>query len=242
MATVPAFASHRHRGITPIPFLFPSARAMVARHFAGTKNMDGEETGGKPTDPHLGQRRLPITVKRRIIEMMATFQGLASIRDAIREEFGLDLSKATIAHYDPSRSKRLSPKLIALHETVRKQYVERATDVAIAHQAHRLRRLESIVDKAEKARDFSSALKGLEIAAKEMGGILTNTQTVKHEGSVTHRHLSVEDAKAELAMRLGALIDGGTLAALPAPDVATDGHGAGSDSSATGDDAQGPAS
>jgi hypothetical protein len=98
--------------------------------------------------------------------------------------------------------------------------------VAIAHQAHRLRRYETLVDKAEKAKDFSAALKGLELAAKEMGGVLEGRTTVKHEGSVEHRHLSIEDQRAELAMRLSAVIEGGTLHALPAPDGSEEGASA----------------
>jgi hypothetical protein len=73
----------------------------------------------------------------------------------------------------------------------------------VSHQAHRLRLIGDIVSKATTAKDFGNALKGLELAAKEMGGLGT---VVEHKGIVSHVHGSIEDARRELADRLrGAL-------------------------------------
>jgi hypothetical protein len=165
--------------------------------------------------------RLPMAVRMRIVELFATFHKVSEIQSTIKTEFHIDLPAATVHHYDPHRSKKLSPRLKSYASEVRAAYVEKASEVAVAHRAHRLRMLQGVIEKAEKAKDFGNAIKGLELAAKEMGGVLEGKQIVEHRGSVEHRHLSVEDARAELAMRLGAVIEGGTLQhALPAPDEA----------------------
>ncbi len=77
-----------------------------------------------------------------------------------------------------------------------------------------------MVEKATKSKDYNAALKGLELAAKEMGGVLEGKTTVRHEGSVAHVHGSLEDMRLELAMRLAQHVDGGTrLAHDPAPQA-----------------------
>lgn len=185
--------------------------------------MTAMENGiGERADPSPVRTRLPAEIKRRIVELFATFQSVSQIHAAILSEFNLDLAKSTIVHYDPTRSPRLSPRLRQLFDEVRSRYVERAADVAIAHQAHRLRLLENLVAKAEKARDFGNAIKGLELAAREMGGQLTNVQKREVQGEVVHRHLTPEDAKAELAMRIGALIEAQNVTHLPSPEGTPD--------------------
>ena len=179
---------------------------------------------GKQVDDPLVPSSLTMAGKHRLVELWATFHTLSQIRDIMRAETGLVTPDDTIRYYNVGHPKsRASPKLKALYAEVRKRYVEEAKDVAIAHQAHRLRKLENIIESATKSKDYTAALKGIELAAKEMGGL---TQTVRHEGRVEQAHLHVhgttEDMRTELAMRLAALAD--TVAptvveALPAPSV-----------------------
>ncbi len=171
---------------------------------------------GNRVDPLPVRGRLTTAMRNRIIELFAQFQTVSVIRSAIKTEFGRTLADATISHYDPTRaSSKLSVEQRAQFDALRASYVDSAKDVAIAHQAHRLRKYEEIYDKALKGRDYSAALKAMELAAKELGGVMTNQSTVKHEGNVTHRHLSPADAKVELGMRLQAMLE--QQAALPSP-------------------------
>lgn len=174
-------------------------------------NAEGECEGGeiesgrgKSADQFQTRKKLSINVRRRIVELFATFQTVSVIRDVLKTEFGLSLAPQTIQHYDPERSRYLSPKLRAHAAAIRERYVTDAAKVAVAHQAHRLRKIEDIVEKATISKDYASALKGLELAAKEMGGL---SQTVEHKGIVSHVHGSVDDARAELSMRLQTLLD-----------------------------------
>ncbi len=121
-----------------------------------------------------------------------------------------------VQNYDPTRpTARIGKSLRTLFEVHRQAFIEGVQHHGVAHQAKRLQLLEKVIEKATTAKDFGNAIKGLELAAKEMGGTLTNVSKQEVRGTIEHRHLSVEDAKAELVMRLGAIIEGGTL--LPAP-------------------------
>ena len=170
-------------------------------------NMQAKVGNGLDTIPV--QQLLTLAGKRRIVELWATFHTLSQVREIMRSETGLTIPDHTLCYYDVGRpTSRASPRLKAYYAEVRKAYVEGAKDVAIAHQAHRLRKLEDIADKATKSKDYNAALKAIELAAKEMGGL---TQTVRHEGRVEQAHLHVhgttEDMRTELAMRLAALAD-----------------------------------
>jgi len=147
-------------------------------------------------------------MRNRIIELFAQFQTVSIVRATIKAEFGRTLSDATLSHYDATRAcSKLSQEQREQFTTLRASYIDSAKDVAIAHQAHRLRRYEEVYDKALKGRDYGAALKAMELAAKELGGAMTNASTVVHKGQVEHRHLSAHDAKEELAMRLTAMLE-----------------------------------
>lgn len=112
--------------------------------------------------------------------------------------------------------------LRTLFDETRKRYVTDVASVAIAHQAHRLRLVSRVVEKATNSKDYAAALKGLELAAKEMGGALTAQHVVRHEGTVGHVHATVEEARRELAARLSTVVAGGLLLSVATPTVEVD--------------------
>lgn len=176
-----------------------------------------ETQGGDEAEP-LPEKGIPIPVKERMVELFAQFQSVTAVQKAIKAEFKLDLQQRTIETYNPaSRLCRMGKRLRSLYAAVRKEYVERSADVALAHQAHRLRLIGEIVDKATTAKDFGNAIKGLELAAKEMGGALEGRTIVTHTGAVAHVHGSVEDMRQELAMRLATVVE--ALPMLSSPDT-----------------------
>ena len=183
--------------------------------------------GGKLADPNLARRRETKTLdnglKLRIIELFAQFYTAASIREQIDIEYGKWLDIKVIASYNPSKpSSPVGKKLRAVFDKMRAEYVSRSTNLAMAHQAHRLRMIGEIVEKATTAKDFGNAIKGLELAAKEMGGVLEGKQTIVHQGAIAHVHGTLEDARSEVAMRLQQIVEGGLLLPEPTPDAAPD--------------------
>jgi len=187
--------------------------------FAGKKSgteSEGEAQRGKGSELILVGKGLPIEVKRFIVESFACFQDISTIQREVAKRYGIAADLRTIAKYDARRPQCAMGKALRLYYAqCREAYVQGVAEVAVAHQAHRLRLLSRIVDKATTSKDYANAIKGLELAAKEMGGALTSQHTVKHEGTVAHVHATVEEARAEITARLQQVVDGGLL--LPSP-------------------------
>ena len=150
------------------------------------------------------KRGLSTEIKEFMVESFAHFKSVNFIYDEILSRYGVKLDRRTIENFNPdSRRCVIGKRLKSLFISQRKAYIEECAKVAVSHQAHRLRLIGDIVAKATTAKDFSNALKGLELAAKEMGGL---SQKVEHTGIVAHVHGSVEDARREVADRLRALM------------------------------------
>jgi hypothetical protein len=168
------------------------------------------------------RRGLDPAIKSRMIELFAHFQGVSQVADTIKREYGLAIDRRTVEGFNPDSPRaKVGKRLRSLFDQHRKAYVEAVAKQGVAHQAHRLKLIGDLVEKASNSKDFNAALRGLELAAKEMGA--GQTTTVKHEGVISHVHGSIEDAKAELAMRLAAFVEqrardeGALLEAVPVP-------------------------
>lgn len=174
----------------------------------------------KRADLALVRSPLPQAVKEHIVEKLAQFQSHRQVIASVSANYGISLHGLTLQNYDPQhRNCRLGKRLRLLYDETRKAWVEGVKEVAISHQAQRLRLIDRVVEKATSSKDYAAALKGLELAAKEMGGVLEGKSIVEHRGGVTHIHANIEDARREVAMRLAQVVDGGLL--IPAPSSPT---------------------
>ena len=185
----------------------------------------GEE--GKPAKLILVRKGFTTEQKRFIVESFACFQGVSEIAAELKRRWQIEPDLRHIAQYDARRPQCAMGKSLRLYyDQCRKAYVEGVAEVAISHQAHRLRLLGRVIEKANNSKDFNAAIKGLELAAKEMGGALSGQHVVRHEGMIGHVHATVEEAKAEIASRLTQVLEAGTLL-LPAVATppATEGEG-----------------
>lgn len=161
-------------------------------------------SGQRPADQSHLRRGLSHEIKADMIEMFARFQSVSQVADMLKKDHGVVLDRRTIESFNPDSHRcRVGKRLKSLFKLHRDAYIKEAAKVAVSHQAHRLRLIGEIVDKATTAKDFGNALKGLELAAKEMGGL---AQEVKHTGVVSHVHGTVEEARRELADRLRTLV------------------------------------
>jgi hypothetical protein len=212
MATVP---SVQEPSASPLPF---------------GEGIGGEKKGGADFDVvakgETGAEAIPerrgfsMEQKRFIVESFACFQDISSIAAELAKRWQIKPDYRHIAQYDARRPQcSMGKALRRLYVETRERYVEGVSEVAIAHQAHRLRLVGRIVEKATNSKDYAAALKGLELAAKEMGGALSGQTTVRHEGMIGHVHATVEEARAEISARLAQVVEGGLL--LPAPPMAT---------------------
>lgn len=207
-----------------------SSSPSIPSGYWNERNGQGRKTRNKTEEGGGGAARLarlPQQVKHRLVELFATFHTHARAKEIIEAEFGLKLTNNQLSVYDPTRANcGISKRLREYYDDIRKAYVEGAADIAITHQAHRLRRLEAVHDAAMKAKDFSNAINALKVAAQELGQ-LDSTVRVQHSGTVGHVHATVAEARSEVAMRLASLIERSQLqlpsSAAPAPDGAAGG-------------------
>lgn len=127
---------------------------------------------------------LPNEVRAFIVQSLACFDSLGTIREAIKKEFGREITPQSIEAYDPTKKagRNLSPQWRKLFEDSRAAFLADITPIAISHRAVRLRSLQRMATKAEEMRNLPLAASLLEQAAKEVGEAYTNRQKHEHTG------------------------------------------------------------
>lgn len=115
-------------------------------------------------------------VKLYIVNALACFDSPTQVSIAVKEEFGLDVSRQQVSCYDPNTyvGRNLSQKWRDIFEGTRKKFRETAEDIPIASKAFRLRGLGRIALQAEKMRNLPLVATLYEQAAKEMGDMYVN--------------------------------------------------------------------
>ena len=124
-------------------------------------------------------KRLPETIKKRIVEHLACFRTPADVVGLIAEEFEITLTPRHVRAYDPASFQfAASYRWLEYHTAVRKHYQEEIGKVAIAHRTYRLAQLQATIDAAKDVLDkggdgwleaTEQIRKAVETAAKEVG-------------------------------------------------------------------------
>lgn len=110
-------------------------------------------------------------VKQFIVKALACFDTPTQVAEAVKAEYGLDVSRQQVATYDPTKynGQYLSPKLRMIFECTRERFFRELDDIPIASRAFRLRALARMATKAEKRQNIELAVRMIEQAAKEAG-------------------------------------------------------------------------
>ncbi|WP_042298974.1 DUF2280 domain-containing protein [Paraburkholderia kururiensis] len=133
-------------------------------------------------------------VKLFIVRALACYDTPSQVAGAVKEEFGLVVSRQQVEAYDPNKAigKGLSKKWREVFQRTREAFLADISQVPIANAAVRLRRIERILVKAETSGNTVVALQALEQAAKEAGGAFTNKTRVEASGPngapIPHAH------------------------------------------------------
>lgn len=128
--------------------------------------------------------RLDYPIKRFIVQALARFETPTDVAKAVKDEFGLTLTRQRVQYYDPNTvaGRALDPELAALFKATRGAFLTELDDIPIAHKAVRLRLLNAQVIKAAAKGAMLLVRDLCEAAAKEVGGAFTNEQRLKHSG------------------------------------------------------------
>ena len=140
-------------------------------------------------------------VKLYIVNALACFDSPTQVALAVKEEFGLDVSRQQVSCYDPNTyvGRNLSQKWRDIFDATRKRFRETAEEIPIASKAFRLRGLGRIAQQAEKVRNLQLVASLYEQAAKEVGDVYVNRK-IDPDKSLDEeiKRLEIERRKAEL--------------------------------------------
>lgn len=123
-------------------------------------------------------------IKTFMVQALACFDTPTQVAKAVKEEFGIEVSRQQVEQHDPTKrsAHSLAKKWIAIFETTRKRFREEAAEIPIANRSYRLRALNRMAERAESMKNIALAAQLLEQAAKESGDMYTNKQKVEHTG------------------------------------------------------------
>ncbi|WP_426269155.1 DUF2280 domain-containing protein [Dyella kyungheensis] len=115
-------------------------------------------------------------VKAFIVQALACFDTPSQVATAVKEEFGLTVSRQQCESHDPNKraGRELAKRWKVMFEDTRKRFREETAEIPIANRAYRLRALGRLAEKAEGMRNLPLTAQLLEQAAKEAGDMYVN--------------------------------------------------------------------
>ncbi|MAO65078.1 MAG: hypothetical protein CL666_08760 [Balneola sp.] len=124
--------------------------------------------------------------KTFIIVRLACYETPTEVQTSFREEYGTEISLSQIAYYNAkgSQADKLAGKWIDLFNEARHRFNTEISDIPIASQAFRLKKLQKNLERMEQMRNYKGANETIEQAAKEVGGAFTNEKKLDHSGSI----------------------------------------------------------
>lgn len=126
------------------------------------------------------QPTIPDEIKRFIINALAAFDTPSQVVAAVKEEFGVDVSRQAVEGHDPTKhaGRNLAAKWREMFEASRAGFINEATAVPIAHRSTRLRALYRMAQAAERKGNYPLAAALNKQAAEEMGNAYTNKREI----------------------------------------------------------------
>lgn len=112
-----------------------------------------------------------------IVTALACFDSPTTVVKAVKEEFGVEISRQLVETYDPTKracTTGHSVKWKTLFDEARKSFLEDTTAIGISHRAVRLRALERMARLAETQGNLKLAAEMHRQAAEDLGGVYTN--------------------------------------------------------------------
>lgn len=124
-------------------------------------------------------------VKAYIVQGLATYMTPSEVMDAVKQEFGIEVTRQQVSSYDPGKAAavNLSQKWKDLFKQFRDDFNTNIQAIPIANKAYRLNMLDRMARDAEKSKNRPLAASLLEQAAKDVGEVFTNKQKVDNTSS-----------------------------------------------------------
>ncbi|WP_417212386.1 DUF2280 domain-containing protein [Acinetobacter venetianus] len=116
-------------------------------------------------------------VKIFIVQALACRDTPQEVAILVKQEFGIDIDRMQCAAYDPTKvaGKNLSAKFKKLFNETREKFDDGLIDIPIANKHYRMRQYDKLLN---KAKNIPMALRIMEQAAKDSGGLFTNRKEI----------------------------------------------------------------
>lgn len=116
-------------------------------------------------------------VKIFIVQALACRDTPQEVAELVKQEFGIITDRMQCASYDPTKAagRNLSKKFKDLFEETRKKFDEGLIDIPIANKHYRMKQYDKLLN---KTKNTVMALKIMEQAAKDSGGLFTNRKEI----------------------------------------------------------------
>lgn len=129
--------------------------------------------------------KLSDDVKTFIVQHLAMYDTPTEVLTAVKESFGIDVSRDQVQLYDPTIGRDVPGKRwVALFQSTRERFLSETSEVPIAQRAVRLRWLDQMARSLKGKKNFPAAAQMMEQAAKEVGDIYTNRRELTGKNGV----------------------------------------------------------
>lgn len=156
-----------------------------------------------PSDREKNMVSLTEDLKLEIVTRIAQFESYASISSQVSADHGIRLDRVQVRAYDPTTSKYCAgERWRSIFATARAEYLRNVSGIPIAHQGYRLQMLQRLADKALEEGDAKGLREALKLAAREVGGAMTNERSITFDGRVRARDMTPDERREALMSML----------------------------------------
>ena len=137
----------------------------------GTATQTGRRRNRDLHKQEPGISNLTDEIKAFIVKGLARYDTPSQVAEAVREQFGIAVSRQQVFAYDPAGSRPPATRWVELHAATREKFLRDLAEIGVAQKAVRLRMLDRYARRAEANNFPHQAAEFLVQAAKECGGI-----------------------------------------------------------------------
>jgi hypothetical protein len=152
-----------------------AARLQQPALAAGEANRLPTFTG--PLQEEKSMPTLTDEIKEFIVKGLACFDTPSQVAEAVKVNFGIEVSRQQVYVYDPAGSQPPALRWREIHAATRTKFLRDVAEIGVSHKVVRLRVLDRLVHRCER-NSVALAIDCLEQAAKECGGIYENRRPV----------------------------------------------------------------
>jgi hypothetical protein len=155
-----------------------------AAHPSPTRDEPKRFTGGLQDEKSKAARTtLTDEIKQFIVKGLACYDTPSQVAEAVNLMFGVTISRQRVYRYDPDNPRPPAQRWRDLHAATRQALLRELAEIGIAHRTVRLRRLDRLECRSER-NNVTTALKCLELAAKECGGMYEKRRPIAPQVTV----------------------------------------------------------